>query len=71
MATITLTMSDATLDRVTTAISNRYGWERLIPAPPPPTRGAFAKDALIQLIKEMVVEEETTRSAPAPPNDIT
>ena len=55
MATVTLTIPDAAMPRITEAFASTYGWNAQMGV----TKAAFAKDQVIQFVKRTVVEAET------------
>lgn len=60
MATITLNIPDANINRVTNAVADRYGYSAVLPngQPNPQTKAAFTKAWLISTIKQAVKEQE-------------
>lgn len=73
MANITITIPDASLTRIINGMATSYGYQTMIAdpndptgetlIPNPQTKAQFAKQALIKVIKQAVIQAEGTVAA--------
>lgn len=67
MAQITITIPDAVVQRVLTAMCNTYGYQATLPdgTPNPQTQAQFARAQLAAYVKAVVTAYEATQAAEA------